>query len=276
MTNRTGVFFALLVVCLVGVTAFAGVSITPLVTDILLPPGTAHEGTIMLGNAGDAPVVVEARALGFTTFKGVSILLEPDMDRFPYSGRDLLTITPTELVIQPGAIATFYYRIVMPENLYPHGGRYVAAVFRVRPPAEEGEVVVAMQLASLFLLSPGVNTAPSLHVENARVRQDDENPRLIRWTGLISNDGNVHIDDEQMEGFLQITDQDGIIVGQVSFNPRTLLPMNVRRLTVEWLAPDTLLSGTYQLKMTIFIHGYGPVENEPLKYTFISLVELDF
>jgi len=274
MVSRVALI-AVLITVLVSTLALAGVSISPAVTEILLPPGTSYEGDIMVQNTGKEPIVIEAVVRGFTYPEGVPVLLDPAVDSYRYSGRDLLTITPTEQRIEPGKGAFFHYRVTMPEDPDPYGGRYVAAVFRVKPPAAAGtQVVVTAQVASLFLLDPGGDVAPHFTFKDFRVWQDAGNPRLIHCDKLVTNDGNIHADAEQMYGFMQIVDQDGYIVGQMSWKPHTMLPGNAYRDEETWEAPEALKSGTYYFYMTVII--YRPDGKEPQRYTAAVKKELNF
>lgn len=272
---KKAITIALLIVTVASVLALAGVSLSPAVTEIILPPGREYEGDIIVQNTGDTSIVVEAVVRGFTSPDGVPVLLDPAIDTYKYSGRDLLTITPVEQEIDPGKTASFHYRVAMPENLDPYGGRYVAAVFRVKPPAASGaEVVVTAQVASLFLLNPGGDVAPHFMFRDFRVWQDVGNPRLIHCDGMITNDGNVHADAEQLYGLMQITDQDGYIVGQMTWHAHTMLPDNTYRHEETWTAPDWLPSGTYYFYMTAIV--YRPDGGEPQHYFAAFKKDLQF
>ena len=267
---------ALFIVALVSALALAtGVSISPAVTEILLPPGASYTGEITVENTSDESVVVEAVVRGFTSPEGVPVLLDPSIDNYKYSGREVLTITPNKQQIGPGESVVFNYTVTMPEDLDPYGGRYAAAVFKVEPPsASEAQVVVTAQVASLFLLNPGGDAAPHFTFKDFRVWQDVGNPRLIHCDGLITNDGNVHADTEQMYGFMQITDQDGYIVGQMVWHPHTMLPDNSYRHEETWEAPDWLQSGTYYFYMTTII--YRPDGEDPQRYFAVFEKDLQF
>ncbi len=265
----------IIIAVIVSVAALAGVSISPAVTEIVLPPGTSYEGDITVSNTGDDPIVVEAIVRGFTSPEGVPIFLNPQIDLYKYSGRELLTVAPAKQEIQPGKSVLFHYKVAMPEKLDPYGGRYVAAVFRVEPPSNTGaQVVVTAQVASLFLLSPGGDVSPHFKFEDFRVWQDKANPRTVHCDALITNDGNVHADAEQMYGFIQITDQDGYVVGQMNWHPHTMLPDNAYRNEETWQAPATLTSGTYYFYMTVLI--YQPDGKDPQRYFAGFPVKLNF
>ena len=77
---------------------------------------------------------------------------------------------------------------------------------------------------------------------------------MIHCSGLITNDGNLHVNAEQMYGFMHITDQDGFILGQMMWKTHTTLPDNAYIEERTGLAPDTLPSGTYYFHMTTMIY----------------------
>ena len=266
---------AFLIVVIASVLTLAGVSVSPVVTEVLLPPGTSYEGNIMVTNTGNDPLVIQAVVRGFTSPDGVPVFLEPSIDMYKYSGRDFLTITPTKQKVDPGKGVLFHYKVTMPKNLTPYGGRYVAAIFKVEPPSASGaQVVVTTRVASLFLLNPGGNVAPHFKFEDFRVWQDVSNPRLVHCDALITNDGNVHADAEQMYGFVQVVDRDGYIVGQMAWHPHTMLPDNAYRNEETWKAPEGLASGTYYFYMVAVV--YRPDGGEPQRYLVTFKKELHF
>ena len=266
-----------LVTLMASLSAFGGASLSPILTEVTLPPGSSYEDDISLTNTGDEPINIQVMVRGFTAPDGVPVFLDPSSEAYSYSeysGRRLLTVTPVQQTIQPGETSLFHYKLAMPENLDPYGGRYVAAIFRVQPPTTGAQVVVATQSASLFLITPGGDgVAPHFTFDDLKVWQDKDNPRLIHSSGLITNDGNLHVNSEQMYGFMHITDEDGYILGQMMWDTHTTLPDNAYTEEQTWLAPDTLPSGTYYLHMTTLI--YLP-NGEEQRYQATIAVELSF
>jgi len=263
-------------ILLISIAAFgAGISLSPLVTELVLPPGTAYTGAIYVTNTGDEPVTVEAQVLGFTAPEGIPQFLKPGEDTYPYSGRNLLTLEPTKQRLEPGETATFNYQVQMPEDLDPYGGRYVAAVFTVEPPASEGaQVVIAARVASLFLISPGTDAVPHLKIEAISIRQSDTNPRQVILEATITNDGNAHISSGQIVGHVYVTDEDAYIVDDFQVWTHTMLPGNTYRHEENWTVPEKLPSGTYQFNLDILI--FSPVGTEPQRYLITMPVDLNF
>lgn len=265
-------------VALLGLSACAsGISLSPLLTDIILPPGATYADSIYITNTGDEPVVVQAQALGYVLEDGVPQFLDPATDDYPYSGEDLLTIDPSELTVRPGESVAFTYRLAMPEDLSPYGGRYVAAVFWVKPAEEaEAQVRVSARLASLFLINPGGNVAPHLKFENLKIYQSPTHPRTVVMEARITNDGNLHLNSDQVVGRVFVTDEDGYFIDEFNFCSHhiILLPGNVRFRQTTWEVPEDLTSGTYQFHLDILL--FGPAGTEPQRYLFSAPVELNF
>ena len=263
-----------LVTLVASLSAFGGVLMSPMITEITLPPGTSYEDDITITNTGDQPMVIEAKTIGFIAPEGVPEFLDPLVDDYTYSGRDLLTLTPTEQTIQPGETFLFHYRVAMPEDLDPYGGRYVAAIFRVVPPSTGAKVVVATQVASVFLLSPGGDAAPHLAFEQIGIYQKKNDPQTVVLSAKIANDGNLHITSDQIWGMINVADEDGYIIDSFKVNTHTMLPGNTYTHTEEWTASDYLVSGTYQFRLTVLI--FGKVGTEPQEYKLIVPVKLEF
>jgi len=266
---------AILVFSLALVSYGGGIALSPLIVDIVLPPGTTYRGTLMVTNTGETPVSLRAHALGFIAPQGIPIFLTPDLDRYPYSGRDLLQIEPADQEASPGQTVFFTYTLTMPEVLEPFGGRYVAAVVQALPKVEgQAQVVVATRLATLFLISPGLGAAPHFAIKNIRIYQSSANPREVILEADVQNDGNLHVSRDQIIGWIYITDADGYLIDVFQVDTHTMLPDNEYLHREVWTAPSDLPPGTYQFHLDLWV--FGPLGQKSQQY-FISLpVELKF
>lgn len=251
------------------VAVWAGVGVSPMLTELIMPPGSSHEDVIRVTNSGDEAILVKASMVSFIAPEGVPEFLDPEMGHYPYCGHDLVTIEPLEQTIQSGETFGFQYRVSMPEELNPYGGRYAAALFTVIPATTAAQVKVAAQVASLFLISPGGEAAPDLSFELLGIRQSETNSREVIITGRGENVGNLHISSGQVFGIVHVVDQDGYIVGEFEAFAHTMLPgeANAHMHEETWTAPDTLPSGEYIFHVTIVTfrglgreHGHIDVE----------------
>ena len=252
-----------------------GIALSPLVTEIVLPPGSSYQDVIMITNTGDEPVIVTAQALGFIAPEGIPRFLTPDVDRYPFSGRDLLEIQPKEKEVGPGETAYFTYVLHMPEELEPFGGRYVAAVFQAFPKeVGEAQVIVTTRVASIFLVSPGTGAAPHFTFNNVRIYQSDEDPRKIILEAEVTNDGNLHVSRDQIIGWIYVTDVDGYLIDSFQVETHTMLPGNKYVHREVWTAPQDLLPGTYQFHLDLLV--FAPVGQKTQQYHLSLPVELSF
>ncbi|MGY4706411.1 hypothetical protein ACVNPS_01480 [Candidatus Bipolaricaulota sp. J31] len=266
--------FGLLCVALFGGSLNAGVSVSPVITEMVLPPGSSYEGKLAVTNTDDVPVIIEAYVRGFTAPRGTPLILDPARDDYPYSGRDLLEVEPDHLEVGPKEVVYFDYKVRMPEELDPYGGRYVAVVFKIRPAVSEAQVVTAAQVASLFLLSPGGDVAPHFALKSAEVLQDPADPRRVILKAVIANDGNLHINAGQVCAMIHVLDDDGYIIDRIPVRTHTMLPGTAYTHVEYWLVPEDLPSGTYQFHLSVAL--FAPVGRQPQHFFYILPLELTF
>ena len=264
----------LLGVAAFGLSLYGGVSVSPVITEMVLPPGSSYEGKLAVTNTDDVPVIIEAYVRGFTAPRGTPLILDPARDDYIYSGRDLLRVEPSHMEVGPNAVVYFDYRVRMPEELEPYGGRYVAVVFKIKPAVSEAQVVTAAQVASLFLLSPGGDVRPHFAIRDIEVEQDPADPRKVIIRSVIANDGNLHINAGQVCAMIHVLDEDGYIIDKIPLRTHTMLPGTEYTHVEYWLAPDDLPSGTYQFHLSAII--FAPVGEEAQHYFYQVPVELEF
>jgi hypothetical protein len=252
-----------------------GISVYPLINEILLPPGTSYSDVIHIANTGDTAVTITAKVMGFMAPEGVPIFLEPSDDNYPYSGRDLLTVEPAQVEVNPGETVDFHYSVRMPKDLEPYGGRYVAAVFRAEPEAGgNAQVVVATQVAALFFLDPGGKAAPHLTLTQPKIYPKVTDPHSVVLEVSVLNDGDLHISSDQIRGFVFVTDEDGYVIDQFQAQTHTILPHNAYIHREVWHAPDNLPNGIYTMHLGMVLFAPDPAHPQ---YLFISApIHLEF
>lgn len=252
-----------------------GIAVSPLIVDIVLPPGSVYRDVLMVTNTGDEAVNVRATTLSFIAPQGIPKFLTPDVDRYPYGGRALLQVEPMEQEVGPGQTAFFTYTLTMPETLEPWGGRYVAAVFQAVPKTVgEAQVVVATRVATIFLISPGRDAAPHFTIRNIRIYQAEDNPRQVILEADVLNDGNLHVSRDQIIGWIYITDADGYLIDWFQVETHTMLPDNEYLHREVWTAPDDLPPGTYQFHLDLWV--FGPFGQKTQQYFITFPIELKF
>lgn len=266
------------IVVLIGVllsqTAWAGISLSPMIFEITQPPGSSYSGVLFVTNTGDKDIVVEARVLGFTAPQGIPQFLETEMDLYAYSGHYIVTVEPQEKKVQAGETALFHYRSNMPKVLKPYGGRYASVVFRKKLASSKGQVRVATQVASLFLLNPGGEVSSHLTIDKTQIHQSEENPRTVILEATVTNNGNIHASQDQIASLVNVLDEDGYIVDQFHLDSHTMLPGNTSVFREQWKIPNNLPSGSYQFYLTIM--SFGSLGTEPQPFSIMQTVKLKF
>ncbi|MEA1871205.1 MAG: hypothetical protein U9N00_03305 [Candidatus Bipolaricaulota bacterium] len=152
--------------------------------------------------------------------------------------------------------------------------RYAAAIFRVKPAATTAQVVVAVQVASLFLLNPGGEVASHLSMDQIGIYQPKNDPYSVVLNARITNDGNLHISRDQIWGMIHVMDEDGYLIDSFEVNTHTMLPDNSYTHKEVWAAPGYLSSGTYQFHLTLLV--FEPLGTEPQRYFLTIPVDLQF
>lgn len=267
---------ALLSTSLFVVCSYGGVSVSPVITEMVIPLGATYTGQLAVTNTGDVPVVIEAYVRGFTAPRGTPLILEPSQDDYPYSGRELLTVTPAHQEVGPNEMVYFDYTIHMPEELDPYGGRYVAVVFKIKPAASEAQVVTTARVASLFLLvpTPDSKVRPHFSIRGMEISQDPDDPRKVIIRSVIANDGNLHINAGQVCAMIHVLDEDGYIIDEIPLRTHTMLPDTEYTHVEHWLASDDLPSGVYQFHLSAII--FGAVGEEPQHFFYLTQAQLEF
>lgn len=245
-----------------------------MILEITQPPGSSYSGVLFVTNTGDKDIVVEARVLGFIAPQGVPRFLEPEIDTYAYSGRNILTIKPHEQKVQAGETTLFHYRSNMPNDLKPYGGRYAGVVFRKKLSSSKGQVRVATQVASLFLLNPGGELSSHLTIDRTRIYQSKQNPRAVILEATVTNNGNIHASQDQIASLVNVLDEDGYIVDQFHLDSQTTLPGNTSVFREQWKVPKDLPSGSYQFYLTIM--SFGSLGTEPQPFSIMQTVKLKF
>ncbi len=259
LTNVALLAFTTLIVLAFSVSGFAGLSVTPLLLDLTMSPGSSHTGKLSLQNTGSRPVHVESQVRGFrTSDKGVAHFLSKEAaEEYPYSGEKLLTIDPVEIVLEPGETHDFTYEIKFPEVPDPFGGRYVGALFKATPVEEKVEetagssIKVATRVGTLILIRPNEEVlvdgkfkefVVKPKIESFSTKIIYEGTRLLIST-LLNNAGNIHIRKTDFSGSIVISEEGGDVIDEIEISPHNVLPATSYALNELWSIPAEIKEG---------------------------------
>jgi len=264
--------------------SLAGISLTPLLIDLDMKPGSAYEGVLEVTNTGTAPIKVRAMVAGFySSPNGVPrFIFMEDEKAYAYSGRNLLTLEPSEAVLQGGEVKEFTYKIIFPEVPKPFGGRYMAALFEATPLEEEAakggsRIKVATRVACLFLIRPSeplvlgdqfLDLEVKGSIDKVIVKKVAERRFII--APVFTNKGNVHIRASEFRGSVIVRSAEGQTVISLPIEPHNILPGTSFILKTVWDVPKDLPAGRYKLEVKIEVTDpYGQ------KHLFSSQTDVD-
>ncbi len=243
----------------ISLTAFSGLSVTPLLLDLTIVPGGSGSGVLTVQNTGEKPVLIESQVQGFkTSEKGVARFLSGTAAKeYPYSGEKLLTLTPGEAVLKAGKSKEFTYEVSYPKDLDPFGGRYVGALFKGSPIEEDQEkskgssIKVATRVGTLILIRPSEEILIGEEFREFKVnpkikdfytRTVYSGKRLLIHT-LLHNAGNIHIREKEFTGKIRIEDSSGSLVEEIKMAPHNVLPDTSYALTELWKISEKIKQG---------------------------------
>jgi hypothetical protein len=207
-------------------------SVSPVVIDLEVAPGTAAQGKIQVTNTDS-----QRRTYYVSVQKFVAKGEDGQQDFLPEEDQTGLAswITPDQrsVTLQPGETAPFSYVVSVPLNAEP-GGHYAALFFSDRPTVEGDTAVgVGAKVGVLFLLRVPGDILESARVESFRTTSERINRLPAYFELRVRNLGSVHL---RPEGSVVIRNMFGSTVANVPANPRqaAVLPNSVRRFESAW------------------------------------------
>lgn len=267
---KRGMIVAGMILGLAGLMVYAGVSVTPLLIDLNIPPGGSYQGILTVQNTGKEPINIDSIVAGFyTKSNGVPAFLFGKEGETPYTygGRGLLTIEPEHVVLQAGKLQNFTYTVKLPMDLDPFGGRYAAALFEATPVEEEeaktggSSIKVATRVVSMILMRPSEEIVVGAQMNEFDVQSEitNVNARLISndakllVTTSFANNGNIHIRPEEFVGTITVTAPNGNVVKTLDIDPHIVLPDTTYSLKQVWPLLEDLTAGTYTIDVDISV-----------------------
>ncbi len=266
------VLLSFLIVMSFSLTGFSGLSVTPLLLDFTMDPGSSHSGTLEVQNTGSSPLVVKSQVRGFkTSLKGTAqFLSEQAAKSYPYSGEALLKLKPGQVRLEGGESKEFTYELNYPKRPEPFGGRYVGALFQAAPANKDNKetkgssIQVATRVGTLILVRPGEEIvledefqeySVKPEITQLNTRKVYEGKRLLVST-YLKNSGNIHIRKKEFSGTVSIREPSGDTVDEIDISPHNVLPDTEYALTELWKIPEDLKGGkeaTYSVKVNISV-----------------------
>lgn len=188
----------------------------------------------------------QAEVLGYgQKLSGSVLVLDPEDDTSPYSGRELIQVSPSEFELAPGEPQTLKAIASIPEGAT--GGRYATIVVSPVEAAEAGGVAMRFRVA----------VAVRLIIEGGGLERTGESTDLattqeyaqesITFLTTFRNSGNVHF---SPAGVIRIKNEAGEEIGEEPIELAYVLPGYSRQLKAVW-QPAELPVGDYSVESEI-------------------------
>lgn len=246
----------------------SGTTVSPAVTEVNVDKGKSYTISMRVTNAsaGDLTYTTETQDFEAKDETGDAKLLTDTSLTPAVSIRSWFTGLPKTLTIKAGQTATVPVQIVVPANATA-GGHFGAIGFIANPTSGSGNVHVASEVSSLFLLTVNGPITENLTVASFDTRNADGTKHQgffeygpVTFVTRFKNEGNVQ---EQPVGHIDITNLFGHKTATLDMNKSAgnVLPSSIRAYTstlkTKWLF------GYYTAHMTA---GYG-THGQVLTYT---------
>jgi hypothetical protein len=190
--HRKGIIGTVLAVCLLlalispvlagGLTVYGGRIETS------VSPGNDYSYTRKVENTSDAPmdIGVEVKGYGMSATQDF-ITLEPEQDKSPYTGRELLAVSTDSFHLEPGASQDITVTAKIPSAI-GDGGKY--AIIFIHTTAPKGEMVATISAvaARVLLTIDGSNLIHDSEVTLLDMKEAEPLQALV----TVANKGNHH------------------------------------------------------------------------------------
>lgn len=200
--------------------------ISPAIQDITIAPGQVITGVTKISNPTDQPltITISLEEITGVNQEGSVLLTNRDTSRnFQQLISWLTFLGPDVIELAPQTGYQFSY-ILQPPADAASAGYYASLLFTSRSTSSEG-VIFEGSLGSLLLVTvPSDQLTPQLAL-------NDFNYQADRFSGLLSNQGNIH---SNVESQIVITNIFGKKLERLQLTDHTLLPNDLRLLRQEW------------------------------------------
>lgn len=242
-----------------------GLTLTPLRSELNIPPGTSLDGELTVTNSTDKPMEV---TLGIEEFHVINqaydyaFTAESDVTKW-------ITFKPAELFLLKGESGKVSFTVGVPLSAEP-GGRYMSIFASTDTGAEASGVNSRQRIASLLYITVLGEVTRSGHLVSLT------SPWLITgksaWSAALQNSGTTHF---RSRYDVRIEDLFGNVVSSQS-QDALILPGTVRKITDDLPLPK--FPGVYRVFYKLGL-GDTPAKNEmrlivylPTTTIFIALL----
>ena len=242
----------------------SGVSISPVRLDLNADPGDTLSNQIKLYNPTDGVISISLKMQDIQPVgdDGDLSLTDPD-DNSSYSVAKWVTITPTEVTLNPKEQKTVDVTINIPNDAEPggHFGNVLASTISAKENSETGSSVSTGRGTHILMRVSGDVTESLVIDEFTAPSFSEYGP--IDFEVIFQNTGNVHL---RPAGYISITNSAGKEIAQLDLPQKNVLPEAKR--SVETQLEDKRLIGRYTA-LVVGNYGFGSKQVVSESITFV-------
>ena len=238
-----------------------GMAISPPTFELTGNPGDVIDNTIKLTNLSNRPITIGVDRRNFTAVGEEGAVGLTD-EETTFSLASWITVSPSEVMIEPGQSQIFSFRTSVPYNAEP-GGHFGSVIFKTggQTPGSSG-AAVAQEVASLILLRVAGQTTVSGEILSFTTNKSFYDYGPIDFEARVINEGSVHI---KPIGSITINNMFGKQVDKIAIEPKNVLPDATRRIPASW--NKKYLIGKYTATV---VFSYGTNGETMIKSTTFS------
>lgn len=227
--------------------ASTGLSIQPIKVSETIQPGSSASGSILLTNASDEDIQVEATVQDFIPDAGTDSIKFIGRAPGVTTVRDWITIGGNQtFIFKKGESRSIPYTITAPANAEP-GSHFGVAFFKAtRLEDAQAGIKVGTQVGMLIFVTVPGDFKQQGSIEHFAAPSFVEGSP-VDFTMNFENTGTVHF---EPKGTITITNMFGSVVGEVPIEGQVVLPTGVRALKFRWMTSDILM-GLYTATATV-------------------------
>ena len=238
--QRLGVIFMTGWVFLAAGLAYAGVGVSPTITEIIVPLDKVTRGIYTVVNSANEPLCVKVEPEDWLKQRtGVGSL----------PVEDWLTVTPMEFDIEPQGVTEVEYAIAPPAS---YKGELIAMVFFAAAVPTEGAFDITSRFGvSIYAAVEGTITL-ACNIDNIKVKNSGKG---IIFTMDLENQGNVHL---RPTGYIDVAGEDGTRDRVTIERGFPVYPGSKLNYAIRWKKKD-VPPGRYEANLKV---DYGKIFNE--------------
>lgn len=228
-----------------------GISVTPPILDVGVPPGASKAFTVDVRNMGDVTLVVSPKVMDLElSEEGVPLAVKAGTTKYSCAG--WISIDTTEFTLSPGEALRRSFKLTVPPG--ETGGKYAIVVFDAQPlqaELKQPHLTVATRTGTIVMETIPRRLARSGEIigVTAKVTSDS-----VKIEAIFQNTGDVHL---KIKPSCVIKDTAGAIVDRVKMDAGTgtVLPSGKRLIRGAWANKLRIKPGKYIAEISVEFRG---------------------